>query len=153
MPPTGYFVDTNLFVLFVVGSESRDLVSRHRRLRDYTATDYDILRGLLDQVSQRFVTPNTLTETSNLLGQHVEPERSMLFRRLRTIIQDSREVVIASMAAASNREFERLGLTDVALLEAINADTPLLTVDFRLYRAALEKGADTVVNFSAYRDM
>ena len=35
--------------------------------------------------------------------------------------------------ASSNVNFEKLGLTDVALLEIVTADTPLLTVDFDLY--------------------
>ena len=68
MPTTGYFVDANLLVLFVVGSESPDLIPKHRRLKGYLAEDYDLLFLLLDEVDQVFVTPNTLTETSNLLG-------------------------------------------------------------------------------------
>ena len=35
--------------------------------------------------------------------------------------------------ASSNVNFEKLGLTDVALLGSVTADTPLLTVDFDLY--------------------
>ena len=35
MPLTGYFIDANLLVLLVVGSEDRALIDRHRRLRDY----------------------------------------------------------------------------------------------------------------------
>ena len=122
MPPAGYFIDSNLFVLFVVGSEYEGLIARHRRVEGYSAEDYDTLRSLLDPVGKIFVTPNTLTETSNLLGQHGEPERSRLLRRLRFIIQDSEEVVIASAVASDDRAFERLGLTDAALLEVASLD-------------------------------
>ena len=153
MPPAGYFIDANLLVLFVVGREDPALIAKHRRLEGYSTGDYVILLELIDKVDQVFVTPNTLTETSNLLGQHGEPERSRLFQRLRSIVQDSREVVVASAVATNNRAFERLGLTDAALLEVATADTPLLTVDFDLYiQAALTKGEDTVVNFINYRD-
>ena len=152
MPPTGYFIDANLLVLLVVGHEGRDLISRHRRLREYSADDYDILTDLLDEVDQVFVTPNTLTETSNLLGQHAEPERSRLLSRLRLIIQDSHEVVIASAAASANSAFERLGLTDAALLEVATLEAPLVTVDVGLYDAgARTKGYATVVNFNHLR--
>ena len=152
MPPTGYFIDANLLVLLVVGHEGRDLISRHRRLREYSADDYDILTDLLDEVDQVFVTPNTLTETSNLLGQHAEPERSRLLSRLRLIIQDSHEVVIASAAASANSAFERLGLTDAALLEVATLEAPLVTVDVGLYDAAARtKGYATVVNFNHLR--
>ncbi len=153
MPVRGYFIDANLLVLLVVGSESRDLISKHRRLEAYTAEDFDILFDLLEGADQLFVTPNTLTETSNLLGQHGEPERSLLMTRLQYLIHGSQEIVVTSVDASSNSQFERLGLTDAALLEAATIDTPLLTVDFGLYLAALESGEERAVNFTHYRNL
>ena len=132
MPPSGFFLDANLFVLLVVGSVGRDLIEKHRRLRAYSAEDYEILIDLLDRVERVFVTPNTLTETSNLLAQHREPERSRFFDRLRFIIHESEEVVVASAVASSNSAFNRLGLTDAALLEVVTPETPLVTVDLDL---------------------
>ena len=152
MPPAGYFIDTNLLLLYVVGREDRTIIAKHRRLDNYSTEDYSLLLQMLREANQVFVTPNTLTETSNLLGQHGEPERSRLFHRLRSIIQESREIVVASAVASGNREFERLGLTDAALLEVATSDTPLVTVDFQLYLAGLAKGEDVVVNFVNYRD-
>jgi predicted nucleic acid-binding protein len=152
LPPAGYFIDANLLLLLVVGDEGRNLIPKHRRLDGYSADDYDILHDLLAPVDRVLVTPNTLTETSNLLAQHGEPERSRLMRRLRLIIQESDEVVIASAVASANSEFERLGLTDSALLEAATTETPLLTVDMGLYRAAIQKGQDIAENFRHLRN-
>ena len=153
MPVRGCFVDANLLVLLVVGSECRDLISKHRRLEDYTAEDFDILFDLLEGADQLFVTPNTLTETSNLLGQHGEPERSLLMTRLQYLIHGSQEIVVTSVDASSNLRFEQLGLTDAALLEVVTTDTPLLTVNFDLYLAALESGEERAVNFTHYRNL
>ena len=133
MPPSWFFLDANLFVLLVVRNVGRDLIEKHRRLREYSAEDYEILIDLLDRVQRVYVTPNTLTETSNLLAQHREPERSRFFDRLRFIIHESEEVVIASAVASSNSAFNRLGLTDAALLEVVTPETPLVTVDLDLY--------------------
>ena len=151
MPPSGYFIDTNLFVLLVVGSVGRKLIEKHRRLRKYSAEDYEILINLLGRVQRVYVTPNTLTETSNLLGQHAEPERSRFFERLHFIIQESKEVVVASAVASSNSAFNRLGLTDAALLEAISTETPLVTVDLKLYLAATAAGQEVAINFTHLR--
>ena len=115
MPPSGCFIDTNLLVLLVVGSVGRDFIAKHRRLRAYSAEDYEILIELLDRVERVYVTPNTLTETSNLLAQHADPERSRFFDRLRFIIQESKEVTVVGAQASSNSAFNRLGLTDAAL--------------------------------------
>lgn len=148
MPPRGYFIDANLLTLFVAGRENPALIARHRRLEGYSVADYALLLQLVASVDQVLVTPNTLTETSNLLGQHREPERSRLLRRLRAVIQDSREITVASAVAADNPAFARLGLADAALLEVATADTPVVTMDFNLYRQlAMTKGADAVVNF------
>ena len=153
MPPSGYFLDANLFVLLVVGSVGRDLIEKHRRLRGYTAEDYDILIGLINRVERVYVTPNTLTETSNLLAQHRDPERTRFFDRLRFIIHESEEIVIASAEASSNSAFNRLGLTDAALLEAVTPDTPLVTVDFKLYLAANARGQEVALNFTHLRNL
>ncbi len=153
MPPSGYFIDTNLLVLLVVGSVGRNLIEKHRRLRGYTAEDYDILIELLERVEQVFVTPNTLTETSNLLAQHREPERSRFFDRLQFVIHESEEVVVASTMASSNSAFNRLGLTDAALLEAVTPETPLITVDLDLYLAANASGQEVALNFTHLRNL
>lgn len=153
MPPAGLFIDANLLVLLVVGSAGRDLIAKHRRLKEYTAEDYDTLVDVIDRVHRVHVTPNTLTETSNLLAQHGEPERSLLFEKLRILIQGSEEVVVASGQASGNSAFARLGLTDAALLEASTAELPLLTVDLDLYLTALAKGEGVALNFTHLRDL
>ena len=153
---TGYFVDSGLLVLLAVGNEDRELIAKHRRLQGYAPEDYDALTALVSRTDSGkiFATPNTLTETSNLLGQHGEPERSRLFARLRSMIAESVEIVVASADASSNESFGRLGLTDAALLEVASSQTPLLTSDARLYLEAM-KGARGVVavNFSGFRNL
>ena len=151
--PVGYFIDANLLVLLVVGSVGQDLIAKHGRLKEYTAEDYETLLDLLSQTrqSQIYVTPNTLTETSNLLAQHGEPERSLIMEGLRTLVEESREIVVKSATATGNSAFLRLGLTDAALLEAISEETPLVTADLDLYLAALEKAPYNTVNFTHIR--
>ena len=150
MAPVGFFVDANLLVLLIVGSVDVRIIARHRRLSDYTATDYFNLIALLGRVNRIFVTPNTLTEASNLLRQHREPERSSLMAGFGTLIDDSDEIVVVSAQAAANPHFAQLGLADAALLEAINAQTPLLTVDGDLYGVALGMGESAAVDFRQF---
>ena len=147
MPPSGYFIDANLLVLLVAGSVDRSVIARHRRLRAFIEDHYDVLMEIVNQARAIFVTPNTLTEASNMLAQHGEPERGRLLDGLRALIEKSEEVVVRSTEAASSDEYLRLGLTDAALLDVVTADTPLVTVDFELYRAAVRKDPDAGVNF------
>ena len=148
----GYFVDANLLILLVPGSVDPRIVAKHRRLNGFTTDDYAFLLVVLNEVSHIFVTPNTLTEASNLLRQHGEPERSLLMDRLAYLIEESDEVAVASAQAAANPYFRQLGLTDAALLESISPQTPLLTVDGDLYVVALTKGENEAVNFRQFMD-
>ena len=145
MRPAGVFIDTNLLVLLVVGSVERQLVATHRRTRTFTPEDYDRLLRIVEALGRVFVTPNTLTEASNLLEQ---PQDTRFLGRLRSLIEACQESVVSSATAARNRAFMRLGLTDAALLEAVSAERPLITVDLELYSAALEKGEEAAINFT-----
>ena len=146
--PAGCYLDANLLVLLVVGATDRALVRRHRRLQAFNADDYELLVDLLGNCQQVLVTPNTLTETSNLLSQHGEPQRSRFFETFRSIIEINKEIVVVSRQASGNASFKPLGLTDAALLEVVTADTPLITVDLDLYLAALAKVPGAAINFT-----
>ena len=147
MLAAGVYLDTNLLVLLVVGDTGTDLIMKHRRLRAFSVEDYDRLVRMVGLVGSLLVTPNILTEASNLLAQHGDPERSRFFDTLRSHIEDSAETVVPSRAAARNSKFRALGLTDAALLEVVSPHTPLVTVDLDLYGAALAKGREAAFNF------
>ena len=150
--PSALFIDANLIVLLVVGQAGRDLIAKHRRTRTlFAIEDYDRLIRAISRVGELRVTPNTLTEASNLLGQHGEPERSQLLLTLRALVERSPETVVASVDAARHAAFPRLGLTDAALLEVVSAGAPLLTVDLDLYVAALASGEEAAINFNHWR--
>ena len=147
----GIYIDTNLLVLLVVGLTGPTLISKHRRTQEFTVDDYDLLVAVVDRSGKVFVTPNTLTEACNLLAQHAEPERSQLLSKLKNLVEESSETVISSEDAANHGEFLRLGLTDAVLLEAVSPETPLVTVDLKLYAAALAGGKEAAINFNHSR--
>lgn len=148
MHPASAFIDTNLLVLLLVGSVDRDLVARHRRTRNFVPEDYDRLIAMVDALDQVFVTPNTLTETSNLLNGSQDIR---LMKQLSLLAQQAVEVYVASHVATNGSAFNRLGLTDAVLLESISVERPLVTVDFDLYGAALAKGDRYAYNFTHWQ--
>ena len=145
MPAAEAFIDANLLVLLVVGSVDRRQVGAHRRARRFAPEDYERLLGMIGALERVLVTPNTLTEASNLLKSRSD---SRFLDRLRLVIDRSEEVVVASAEAARNAEFPRLGLTDAALLEAVSEERPLITTDLDLYSTALSKGENASFNFT-----
>ena len=143
----GVFVDANPSVLLVAGALDPDFIARHRQLRTFGPEDFERVQEFACGFERVLVAPNTLTEASNLLGQHREPERSPLLATLRRLIDRSHEVVVASAEAAAHPSFPRLGLTDAGLLDLVSRDTPLVTVDLDLYLAASAVDALSTVNY------
>ena len=133
-------LDTNLLLLLIVGSTSKKYISKHKRLKAYSETDFDLLKNFIASVPNVFVTPNTLTETSNLAGQIPEPARTKIFEVFRNYIQSADEHYCESRRAITRKEFIRLGLTDSVILHEMTDDFILLTDDLDLYLAAKSKG-------------
>ena len=148
-PAAEAFIDANLLVLLVVGSVDRRQVGAHRRARRFAPEDYDRLLKVIGALERVLVTPNTLTEASNLLESRSDRRSDRRFLdRLRLVIEGSEEIVVTSAKAARNAAFPRLGLTDAALLEAVSEEKPLITTDLDLYIAALSKGKNVAFNFT-----
>lgn len=138
------FLDANLLVLLVVGLVDKTKIGKHRRTKEFSQEDYSRLRGLLEGLDSICVTPNTLTEASNLLGSLRDPR---MMQEMRYLVEESRETVVDSKAAVRHRKFPRVGLTDAVLLEVVSAERPLLTTDFELYGLASAKGEGVAFNF------
>ncbi len=149
MRPASAFIDTNLLILLLVGNVSRTLIEKHKRTRNFIPEDYDRLFRLVASLDRVLVTPNTLTETSNLLNRSQDVR---LMKRLKLLINYSKEVYVDSQVAVTNRYFNQLGLTDATLLEAISEEQPLITVDFDLYGAALSRGQNFAYNFTHWQN-
>lgn len=145
-------LDTNLLILYVVGTTSPKYISKHKRLKAYTERDYDTLLKIIQKAPAVLFTPNILTEASNLLSHIDEPGRSHIFCTFAKLIGAIDEKYIESKSAISRHEFAWLGLTDVSLLDAISVhDAELLTTDLDLHIAAGNKGYKTT-NFNHIRD-
>ena len=145
-------LDSNLLVLFIAGMSSREYIGRHRRLRDYSEEDFDLLVEFIRPMSALVVTPNILTETSNLLSGIAEPARSHIADTFRQIVGSMDERFVQSTRAVEQREFPRLWLTDAAVLTELANSHVLLTADLDLYLATSQRGY-SAVNFNHLRQL
>ena len=144
-------LDTSLLVLLIVGSTRRALIERHKRLKAFTVEDFDLLRGLVTLAPQVVVTPNTLTEASNLIGQIDDPARTQIRETFRRVVGAVDEQYVTSRAASSVDHFLRLGLTDSGLIQLMSGSSrALLTTDLDLYLSVRQSGAEAV-NFNHLR--
>lgn len=143
-------LDANVLTLWIVGCVSEEQVPRCKRTKRYTARDYRILVGYMDSFDQMATTPNVATEVSNLIGalhgEYLQVARQILSAGL----QVWHEKYVPSSSAIANVHYQKLGLTDAALLSVAKHDTEIITDDFDLY-SCLTASHVPVKNFTHLR--
>jgi hypothetical protein len=139
-------IDANLLVLFIVGTTSAEYITKHKRCAVFEQGDFELLVAVLLEAAETIVTPNTLTEASNLLRQIGEPARTEVCLVFQAYIRNATERYVESHQATNRTEFIRLGLADAALLEIQKDDVVILTTDLDLYLSACRDGR-SALNF------
>ncbi|HEU4562182.1 MAG TPA: hypothetical protein VFS20_30415 [Longimicrobium sp.] len=141
-------IDTNLLLVLLVGAQDRNQIPRFKRTRRYTVEDYDHLANYVAGFRRVVVTPDVLTEVSNLAGQLAEPLRSRVLGQLGVFAAtQAAERYVPSSEAVKERDFLRLGLADATVvLAANNPDEKfaVLTDDVDLYTKLLAEDVDAV---------
>lgn len=144
-------LDANLLLLLVVGATARRFIRYSKRLGAYREPDFDLVLGIIRSASELIVTPNVLTEVSNLAPQGIsEPGASEVGLVLADLARRSREVYVPSRDAVERPEYRRLGLTDAVLMDVALTGAVLWTDDLALYLAAAERGVPSC-NFTYLR--
>lgn len=136
----GLLVDTNLLVLLIVGAVNRERVSHFKRTSGYRPADWDLLTGIVEQISRRYTLAHVLAEVSaltDLRGPELEHARITL-QKLISLMQ---EINVPSAEASAHPLYLRLGLTDSAIAAvARRHGCSVLTNDSGLYTALSADG-------------
>jgi rRNA-processing protein FCF1 len=149
--PSGVLVDTNILVLYVVGTLDPDLIGKHKRTNKFLPADYRLLDGLLRRFRRIVTTPNVLTEVSNLVDQIGGETGPRLQALLGGLIESSfEEHYVQSVETVKTDEFHRIGLTDSSILLLAKEDLLVLTDDIHLYLALVNRGLEAI-NFDHVR--
>jgi predicted nucleic acid-binding protein len=144
-------LDTNLLVLFIVGSTNKAYIARHKRLKAFTADDFNLLLDLVNQAEKVMLTPNTLTETSNLIRYIEEPAKTEILDKFSQLVQTNEEVYLKSRDALKHLSYRPLGLADAVLLNLSEGHNTLATTDLNLYLSAIAD-KKPAINFNHLRD-
>ena len=129
----GLIVDTNLLVLYVVGSVNPERIETFKRTRQYARSDYDLLVRVLDKFDRLYSLAHVLAEVSNLTDLSGD-ERLLARLVLKKTISELTELEMASSRAAEDPLYQDLGLTDAAIGALARAHgCAVLTDDLGLY--------------------
>ncbi len=148
----GILIDTNLLLLFFVGSYDPLLVGKAKRVRQFVLHDYQLIVNIVDSFETVVTTPNILTEVSNFTAQlpvHDKEACFMVFSRLVSSFEESYQ---PSKNLCDLPPFPRFGLTDTAIIDLSPGQHLVLTDDFRLSGYLQNIGVDAI-NFNHIRTL
>lgn len=143
-------LDTNVFLLFLVGLADRAAIAHHKRLAAYDAHSYDVLCKLLTSYDEIVVTPGYLVETTNLLDSD-KGSRTRCYQILKELIESGEalnEKHVPAVKAVEAQPFMWLGFTDASYVELAAQGIPVITADLKLYLQVVEKNEESV-NFAS----
>jgi hypothetical protein len=146
----GVFVDSNILLLYLVGSHDEGLISRFKRTIQFTVEDFRLLQRLLPLFSRIITSPQVLTEVNSLLNQLTDPARTLALRQLGSFVQIADERFVAAIDTISHPGFEKFGLADTATWILASEGPLVLTDDFRLSQT-LEAAGVASINFNHIR--
>jgi rRNA-processing protein FCF1 len=146
----GLLIDTNLLVLFIVGSVNLNRIENFKRTRQYSKSDYQLLVRVLGCFEALYTLAHVMAEVSNLTDL-TGSERLRARHMLKEMLAVLREPEMASVRAAQGPTYESLGLVDSAISAvAREHKCAVLTDDLDLYLALSREGT-AVLNFTHLR--
>lgn len=150
----GLLLDTNLFVLLIIGTIDKRKIKENKRTCAYTTEDYDLLLGFINGFLKVVVTPHILAETSNLVDVFNKKLKSKPFLIIKELLEGNlfEEHYISALEVCETRGFPRYGVTDSGLVEVARNKYLILTDDLKMASYCHEEQAD-VINFNHIRDI
>jgi hypothetical protein len=146
----GVLIDTNLLLLFVVGTYDINRISTSSRTNQFTAEDFLLLRAIVNFFQVRTTTPNILTEVDNLVRQIFRrAEHEAVAITMRETIDAQFEIYVPSTNAANSELYGALGIADCSTMMC-PPDKLILTDDFPLSNRLSSMGRD-VLNINHIR--
>ena len=135
----GLLIDTNIVLLYIIGSIDISMIRNFSRTSMFTENDFDRVSKFIDYFTVKITTPHILTEVSNLLGN-----KEIHYLYLRTYLENSNEIFLKSAEISINKSFLSFGLTDAAVIETGKDLYLIFTNDRPLYGYLNRNNIDAV---------
>lgn len=147
----GLLIDTNLLVLFTVGTVSPHQIEKFKRTSVYTREDFELLVRIMNGFRPVYTVAHVMAEVSNLID-FKGPQRLLARQVLAEAIAVLKEPTVSSLQASGSSNYEDLGLADSAIgIVAREHGCEVLTDDLDLYLSLTSEGLP-VEKFSHLRE-
>ena len=107
--PKGILIDSNILLVWTIGSFSLALIPNFKRTAAYTLRDFKLLHNLLGRFKQVVTMPGIITEVSNLSGQLAGNIRERFWDFYGTQICELEEYFQSGATISSDGLFRKIG--------------------------------------------
>ncbi len=135
----GVLVDTNLLLLFIVGSLNPQLIPQISRTSKYSIKDFQLVESFIEYFGVRVTTPHILAETSNLIGRS-KGMHNALGSFIRIVVEEH----TSAASIVDETFFPEFGITDTAMLAISSGKYLVLTDDGPIYGFLLNHGVEAI---------
>ena len=149
---SGVLIDTNILLLYFVGSFNREIIPKFKHTNNFTEEDYDAAVQVIEFFETRATTPNILTEVSNLTGHLYDYGRGDYFETFAKGVTLLSEHYLPSDEISKTPELKKFGLTDSGIAHLAPNRYLALTDDLPLYHYLINTGVDAL-NFNHIRTL
>jgi hypothetical protein len=125
----GLLIDTNLLLLYIVGSFDILLIRDFKRTANFTEDDFE----------RTITTPHVLTEVSDFIDN-----RQALQIGLKVYIERSQEIFLESLELSKKETFLKFGLADTSVTYTAKDSYLIFTDDRPLYGFLISSQIDAV---------
>lgn len=140
-------IDTNLLILLIIGRYNINLISDHRKLRNYDNHDYNFVNFMARKSKVIYLTPGIISEVTNHLNPS-DKHYSKYFNKLISILQAFKEEYQSKNVLLVLSSFEKLGYTDSAIIDLSIKEKCLVLTDDREMVLELRRTTADVLYFS-----
>lgn len=140
-------VDTNLLLLYLIGSFNKDLIRKHKRLSNYNEKDFIFVKNVIKKSPLIFTTPHILAEVSNIIDID-DPKFSRYFTKFVKMLTLLSEFYSRKEDLINDWIFETLGLTDSAIINAAKTNKLVILTDDREATSIIRAEFIDVINLT-----
>jgi hypothetical protein len=142
-------IDTNLLIVFLVGSTDEKIIDKVKPTRAYSREDYQFLLKLIKHF-RVVTTPHILTEASNSCEKTEKHHKEKIMQQFSQTVINLIEIPIPSKEAVKTPVFRKLGLSDSIIFELGKKGLVVLTDDLELHSYLLGNNI-TAANINHFR--
>ncbi len=140
-------IDSNILILLLVGSYDSKFIEHVRRLRNnYDEKDYLLVKNLVKKERKIYITPQILSEISNLTKDIRDPKLTAYIKNLISQLNRfSEEYIHMTDLFKDEKLLIKVGFTDLSVIKvAKKFKCLILTDDFVLNSISIDEGCESL---------